>query len=457
MPATILTILFGLAWGQQEEPAPAPAPQEEAAKPWLDEFLGVPTHGFLTVRYRFRAANDDNARDNDLYEYLSADIGQADRHRITGHLFVRATEDLDGETNESGFFAFDNITDSYDSALNARLYTAHLDVRRLGPLEDVRLGRQFLEETPLTFHFDGVLVESEALKGLRELQAGVYGGLPVHLYESSTDGDAIVGTYLKAEPWSGAHARFDYTRVIDEYLFGTERNDLFGLGLTQRCGERFLIGGQYNVLEGEPHDILGRTTFFHPELDLQVQLTAYRLFETQRALAIDVDSFFTAAREYFPFWQTRLLVSKGFGKHFSLQGGVDVRELRRDGDEAPLNREFRRYYLTPTVMDWPWPRFTAGVTFEAWQVPGTDNGDIQTAGFDVGYKASDALKLSAGTSFAVYKFDVLADAERENVRTVYARAVASLSAALKADLLVEFEDADIDEFWTVKVGVTQSF
>lgn len=443
-------LTLGTAGPQQEEPAPAPAPQEPAAKPWLEEQLGIPVHGFLSMRYRLRATSDD--RDQDLYQYLSADLGDPERHRLTGHFFLRATEDLDEERD-----VFNGITDTFDSNLNSRLYYGYLDVHRLGPAQTIRAGRQFLHETPIPFYFDGVWAESEELPTLRDLKAGVYGGIPVHLYESSPGGDSVWGAYLAARPWKGAQARVDYARVIDDYILGEQRNDLYGLGVAQQAGERMNVAAQYNVLEGESHDVLGRLAYVNAEADLDLAVSYTQLFETQKTLAIDVDSFFLAARDYFPYHQVRLLAGKGLCRHSRLQAGADVRELVDEGDEAPLNREFRRFFVTAIVTDWPQPRLAMSLTVEMWDVPGSDDGDILTGGFDVTYKASDELKLSGGTSYALYKFDVLADEERENVRTYYAKGTYLVRENLKAQLGVEFEDADVDEFWTVKVGLTQSF
>ncbi|MBI2933536.1 MAG: hypothetical protein HYY16_17985 [Planctomycetes bacterium] len=407
------------------------------------------------MRHRLRATSDDS--DQDLYEYLSADIGDATRHFVTAHFFLRATEDLDGETDEEGFFTFDSITDTFERDLNGRVYYAYLDVHRFGPLETGRVGRQMIEETPVPFSFDGVRVESKEFASLLGLQAGLYGGVPVHLFESSSEGDGIGGAYLQSRVWRGARARIDYTRIVDDYLLGTERSDLLGIGLRQRCGDAFAIQGQYDILESDSHSVHLAGTYSEPESDLQVQLSYFQLFETQRSLAIDVDSFFVAAQEYFPYRQVRLLVAKGLGTHSMIQAGADLRELEDEDDEGRLNREFRRVFLTPALADWPWPGVSAGVTFELWDVPGSDNGDIRTVGFDVAWKASERLKLGAGSSFALFKFDLQAGEEREKVRTTFAKAVYLLTKDLRVDVYGAVEDDDFEEFWTLKTGVTQGF
>lgn len=140
-----------------------------------------------------------------------------------------------------------------------------------------------------------------------------------------------------------------------------------------------------------------------------------------------------------------------------LQGGIDLRELENDTEEGPFNREFRRYFLTPTVNAWPWPPIAWSVTVEMWDVPGQDDGDIATAGFEMTVQVSPDLKLAAGSAYTLYTFDELLNEERENVRTLYARATAALRQDLKGELGVQFEDAEIDDFWTLKVGLTQSF
>ncbi|MBI4564686.1 MAG: hypothetical protein HY716_08370 [Planctomycetes bacterium] len=442
------------AWAAQEpaqEETPKPAPE----KPTQNEYFGIPVSGTFSTKYRGRWTSED--RDQDLFHYLSVDFGDPARQDVTGHLLLRATQDVDGDRNPDEFFAFTDITNTFSNRNNGRLYYAYLDVTHAGPLDLARAGRQFLYETPALFYFDGFRLDSKPCAEVKNLQVGLYGGVPVHMYESSAGGDLLAGAYLEAQPWKGAKARVDYARIRDDYLFGTQRDDLWGASLRQSLGEILILHGQYTRLEAESRDLLLRANFYERSLDLRVDLSWYHLYNSQKILSIETDFFFSSAFDYFPYDQARLLVAKGVGEYLVVQGGVDVRELDDDAKEATFNREFRRFYLTPVFSNWPVPGLSLSLTGEAWEVPGTDNGDIRTGGFDVSHAYSPQLKLSAGVAYALFKYDFFANLERERVRTVYGKITYKDLNGFKLDVAYELEHDSLDDFRTLKVGAAYSF
>ena len=415
-----------------------------------DELFGIPVHGSVSAKYRYRSSSQSS--DNDLYEYLSADFGKPEG-TVTGHLFLRATEDLDGR--ESGYDPLNGITESYRS-FNARFYYGHVDFHGLGPAELIRAGRQFEYETPVTFHFDGVHLESKPIEKDLLLQVGLYGGIPVHLFESSPSGDWLAGAYVQCVPWEAARFRIDYAHVRDDYLLGVQSDNLLGVGMWQTIGP-VLLQARYGMLDSESRDLLVRGTFYAPESDVRIELSYFQLFKTQRAESIDLDYFSLAAQDYFPYIQGRLLAAKGFGEHFLLQGGVDWRELRDSGDQGTYNHAFRRFYLTPTVTNVIVAGLSISATGEIWEVPHTDNGDILSAGLDVGYRYSPTVKFSAGTAYSLYKYDYFDSVEREHVRTLYVKAAYAPKKGLRLDGSYEFEYDDVDTFHVLKLGAGWAF
>ncbi len=430
--------------GQEKPIAP---PTEKAAS---DEIFGIPVHGAIAMKYRYRSSSGSS--DNDLYQYLSADFGKPEG-RITGHLFLRATEDLDGR--QSGYSALNGIAETYNT-LNARFYYGHVDFHRLGPAELIRAGRQFTDETPVGFHFDGARVDSRPVENWLFLQGGVYGGIPVHLFESSPRGDYLAGAFAQFQPFEGARVRVDYARVQDRSLYGTERNDLLGLGLWKALGPAFLQL-QYNMLDWNSRDLRVRGNYYRPEADLRIEASYFQLFKTQTIESIDLDYFTGVATDYFPYQQVRLLAAKGFGEHFLIQGGVDWRELWNSGDDSTFNRAFRRFYLTPSMTGVGLSGLTVSLTGEIWEVPRSDDGDIITVGLDVTHRCTPEIKLSAGTAYALYKYDYFGAVERENVRTIYLKGTYARKPGLRLDLGYEFEYDEIDTFHVLKFGAGWTF
>lgn len=457
MTGLILSLLLlsggGHAGGravQQDQEPTKPLPQFDPIEDWL----GVPITGYLSAKYRLRTTSGDS--DSDLYEHLSLDIADPEKHTLTGHLFVRASQDLDGDQGGRGFFPFDGITDTFDSSFNARFYEGYLDLHRLGPIELVRGGRQFSYETPLILHFDGARADSVAWTDFVHLKGGAYGGIPVHLYESSSGGDWLLGLWAEARPFQGNRIRVDYIRAVDDYELGESRDDYWAFGVWQTLTSQLYAQVQMTILESESRDLLVRLNFTEPDWDLHVDLSWKQLFQEQEVLSIDTDFFFLSMLEYFPYMQGRLLVSKGFGEHWTVSGGLDIRALTDEDDEGPFNREFKHYYIGPSVSDWPWKGFSGSLTLDVWTVPG-DNGDILTFSADFGHKFSNDLKIGFGTSWAAYKYDYFSESEKENVRTYYAKVTYAINEQLKLDVGYEFEDAEIGNFNTLKVGVGFSF
>lgn len=417
----------------------------------MENFLGFPIHGFLSARYDARFTPDDS--DQDLFQMLSVDLGDPDRHRITGHFLGRLTEDLDGNTDRGRFYVFDNVTDTYKSNANGRLYHAYLDIHRLPVLEKIRLGRQLLYDTPAFAAFDGGLLETRELWDLK-LQLGGYGGVPVHLFESSPEGDVLAGVYAQARPWKGGRARFDWMRARDRATLGVNSDDLFGAALWQNLGEYLQLHGQYTFLEERSRDVQVRGTFQQPDWDFKIQGSYYELLEPQRDLALEFDPFFSVAFDQFPYRQTRWLASKGLGEHFLIEGGFDLRRLRNPGDEGSFNRDFERYFITPSVRDFPLKGLSASLTGELWESRGRD---LWSAGADLSYQFNDRLKASIGTYYSLYKYDYFANREWDHVQTYYFKISTKWTRNLKTDLDYEYEDDEFDEYHHLRLGLIWSF
>jgi hypothetical protein len=430
------------------KPAPSPVPPPEPT--WGEQLFGIPIHGSLSSRLRFRWTGSDH--DTDLYETLSLTVGDAERQTVTGYLLARMAVDLDGTTHSKGYYVFDSIQDTYTSPVTAQLYEAYGDLHRVGPVELARLGRQTLYETPVVAYLDGARVETEDLTGLK-LRFGGYGGVPVHFYESSPQGDLIAGLYGQVQPWKGGRARVDWMHVDDQTYFGDFGNDLFGFSAWQELFERVQLYGQYTRLEGRSRDVTARATWREPEWDLVVQGWFYELLRTQRDYAIEFDPFYNAALEYHPYLQTRVLVGKGIGEYVTVDGGAEVRRLKDPADEGDFNHNFQRFFVTPTVQGVGLKGLSVSLTGEIWK----SDDEIRSWGADVTQKFTEALRGSVGTYFSLYKYDYYSATERDDVRTYYLRLRYKLAKDLRLDGGYEYEHSSVDTIQTLRLGVIWDF
>jgi len=408
-----------------------------------------PIHGYMTSTYRGRWTDGDH--DNDVYETLSLDLGDPARNPWTGHVMARVDADIDGKGGSSS--VFHDLDDTFDGTIQPYLYDAWMERRDLGSLERVRLGRQTLWDTPVFAWFDGASGETKEF-GTAHWKLGAYGGMPVHLYESSREGDFLAGAYAEARPWKGGQARLDGMYLEDETELGQHVNDLWHAGLTQALGTHLRLDGGWTRLEDTNRDVSASATWWDAATDFNVRASYFQLLTTQKSLASEVDPYFATLSELFPYQQIGLLASKGLSTKVRVQAGVDLRRVSDDGDIGQFNRDFERYFGTVTLLDTFSSGITSNLTGEIWNGGGSD---IETWGLDLAKSFSKAFEASAGSVYALYTVEDLTGEERDHVRTYYVRLRWKRTAATTWDLRFDVEDMDPDPIETVRAGLTWRF
>ncbi|MBF0197028.1 MAG: hypothetical protein HQL32_04930 [Planctomycetes bacterium] len=404
-------------------------------------------NGFLDSQYRFRATSSDD--DHDLYETLGLDVGK----ELSFHFLGRAAVDLDGNQGKSSYAAFDSLADTYSKSIDAKLFSAYLDYNKLEKVDQLRLGRQTLYQTPEIAFFDGLNVESSELGRLKG-QVGVYGGVPVHLYESSSSNDYIIGLNGSISPWWGSNARLDWMRVKDAYKTNLHENDLFNLGLKQKINDKVRLSAAYSLLESESRDLSLKGYYQDAEHDLQLYVSYYKLLNSQEDHAMEFNPYQAILRDMKPYCQVHFLASKGLGENLFIEAGVDVRTLDESGDKGTYNREYTRYYLSPAWYDNPWPGFSVGITGEIWDSEGRD---IATYGLDLSHRCSEKLKVSLSSYFSLYKYDIYTDTERDDVQSYTLKCKYALRKNLKLRVSYDYEDDDYESYHIIKSGVQCHF
>lgn len=428
----------------QGEPVPAPAPLPES-RGWL------PT-GSLALRYRGRATDDD--QDHELRGLLTLDFVDPRTPWIEGHLVARADLDVDGSEEGS---VFDDLSDTYDHSLVGKLYLAYVDLLLGSSAEDshgtLRIGRQSDGRLPAVLRLDGVAYASPAL-GEKELELGLYGGLPVHLYDdSSREGDLAYGTFAEGQPWRGGRARLDWMHLEDEQLLGEAKDDLFAIGLWQDFAPNWRLEGEHTRVESEARDLTLRGQYRHPESTLLARLTYHELLETQRFRPLELDYFYETLLDYQPFRQVTASISRELGEHASLDVGYDLRRVSDSDDVGDFNRDWERYYATGTLHDIEVEGLALSLTGDLWD---DDERDISSLGADLSYD-QEVWSASLGTYYSLYKYVLLELDEREEVRTYYLRGARELSERLRLDLGYELEDDDFETYHVLRVGLLWRF
>lgn len=426
----------------QSQPAnqPAPTPPEGGSSVGKGWFRGT-----WTNRYYLRSNGDDS--DNDVVSLLTLDLGHADKDRVTGHFAGRMSYDLDGRDG-----SFQSIDDSRGGPFDAYVYDAYADIHQIKGFELVRIGRQSVYETPEVAFFDGAHVALEPM-GALQFQLGGYGGMSTHLYESAHSGDLTAGAYAQVRPWTGNRMRVDYMHLEDEARFGSHENDLLGGGVWQSITRYVDVDGQYSRIEDRDRDAQGHLLVRVPEWKLLTRFGYYRLLEDQGSLVIEADPFFQALNEVHPYDEWSAMAAVDVAEHVRVQGSTDLRRVDDEADIGFYNRDYDHYAATVGLFDLQPKGLSLDGTLDLWNSNGQT---IKTWGGSVTYEFGKT-RLSAGSSYSLYKYDLFSNSEKDHVRTYFVRLRHKLNDSVSVDGDYEFEDETLDTSYRLRLGVTWRF
>jgi hypothetical protein len=403
---------------------------------------GLQWNGMLSSLYRAR--HGAGASDQDLLARLTLDVGNDGSDALTAHVSARGYADLDGRPSNDPYAGLD---DSRGNDVEGYLYLAHVDAHHLPHVDLARLGRQDLDETPAFVTFDGLRVDSEEFGDLR-VWASAYGGVPVHFFESSAHGDSVVGGTVGMSPWRDARVRFDYMDLHDEYVAIDHHDSLTGVRWWQRIDSVHLMG-VYTWRDGSPRDLhIGART-----LDTPVRLSVdYRgLLSTQRAGVTEVDPFHEIALDYAPYREVDASLGFDLGEQVLFDVGADVRRLESRADEGAFNREFERYRADFTVLDVFTRGLSVTISGSIWDSTGEE---FETIAGDIEYRPDRSMRLTLGSSYDLFRYDVFTATEHLDVRSFYLRAERRIGDTLWVDGGYEYQRDDIDEFHVFRLEVT---
>jgi hypothetical protein len=453
---------------REEEQGKVPEPQNEPAEPTeqaeapsteiaaesatvaAESALPPPqwVHGSLAVRYRGRTNGDDT--DHEISNVLTLDVADPKSPGgVSGHLLARM--DVDAEGKDDGE-VFGDLSDTYDSDVISKVYLAFADIPVDGQSKEspglLRVGRQQDPSLPEVLRLDGVSYLTPPL-GKNEVEVGAYGGIPVHLYESSSEGDSAFGTFVEGNPWQGGRARVDWMHLEDEEVLGEGQDDLLALGLWHDLPEHWRFEGEYTHLEGDPRDLRLRALYDDGKGETIVRAEYFELLETQKAHVTELDPFYEQMLEYFPYRQATLNVSQVLGPRTVVDVGFNLRRVSESDDVGEFNRDWERYYATATWSDLWTDGLALSVTVDRWD---DEDRDTSTLGADLSYEASENWNASIGSYYSLYKYQLLELDEREDVRTYYVRASREVSESFDITCMYELENDDIDTYHTLRVG-----
>ena len=399
-----------------------------------EKLFGYPVTGTSVTRFRARRGAGDH--DEDLYEFVSMDFGDKDRQSATEHFDLRYDADLSGRRTGSKADVFSGIVDTYSSARDLELYSAYTDFHKIPGVEFLRAGRQWNYDTSEVLPFDGVRLDTAPVLGEHELKLSFYGGVPVYSFALVPNGGSMGGAAVEGRPWKSMRMRLDFTHIDEDYSqdhkdtldplpnslnpgTGYLHNDLASFSLWQVFQKpNVQLQARMSELDGRARDGFARAVYNKSELNLQV-IGSYNVwFNQQPRLVNQYDMFFDTLAGQEPYQNASLVVSKGWTDNVWTEGGAVIRRLTHSGTETTFNHEFDRYYASLQLRDLLLKGLMFSVTGSRWDGRGQSPASDELGG-EISYKAGKRFQTSAGTDYALYKYDLFLGNELDQVRTYY--------------------------------------
>jgi len=438
----------------QADPKPTAPPAQVAVqpstsgeKPKVEAEQGAHIEGYLSSRLVERWNSGEH--DLDSINLLSMDWSDPRHAWIRAHFTARISADLDGRQTGS---VYNGLSDLHDQSVDFKLYDAYVDILPAEGLGQLRIGRQFEYDTPEIVNYDGLSLRTHPT-GDQEFTAGLYGGVPVRLYQGTSDQRSVLGAYAEERPWKGGRVRFDWMHLEDETV-SDSGNGILGLGLWQRFEAGWSGEAQYTRLEDRDRDLRMRAQWTSPNAGFTASATYYQLFQTQDQLPADIDPFTAILMALHPYQQYGAALSTDITQKIRLDLSVDARSMNETADVGEFNRDWERYRATTVFSSLLAQNLDVSLFGDLWD---GDGRDTTAWGLDLSYDTHEQWKFGAGSYYSLYKYNMFQNSESDDVRTYYARATWRIGPKLTAELGYDFEDDDQQQYNALRGGVVWHF
>ncbi len=417
----------------------------------------VSLQGSLSNRLKYRTTG--TAKDLDWESLFSLDVGWPQVDRFSGSLLLGGLFDMDGR---KGGTTFSSLNDALHQRAVGRIYYAYFDAKDLGPIHALRAGRQNRFEFE-SLYFDGASLE---FKPVKNFTLSVLGGVPVHLFENQSGldpGDWMVGSVLQWDPLTVLRFRFDHVHLKDKTTgfrssFGDQQDDLFGGSFWWDVDRHVSLNSRFTAFSDQVRDFSFTTKVYYPEHDFSFRLQGYRLLKGYAIRVLDWDAFGVAG-SLLPYTEFSMSSTKGFGTHWAVDGGVGFRFLDQPQVASAFNHGYERFFLALSSFDLPCHGLSMTVTTDYYH--GRDN-SLQNDNFAVSFTATqkllgNRLRLSGGTQYYLYRYNLYAGHESNHVRTYFAQIRGKIFRQLEGRLGYEFEENPINNFHSLDTRLIWSF
>lgn len=403
---------------------------------------GMKLDGYFDLRYRLRSS-PTGVKDQDVFGSLGLDltipnIGKEGLHfRLSGSAILDVN---DFPQNGSPFFG---LSETFNSRFHSYLYEAFAEANPGGPLSNVRVGRQMLwrEEG---IRFDGAYLET---KRVGPASFTFYGGVPVHFYEASAEGDVVAGTGVKL------HASKTLTFTIDE-IYMRDRRQIAGLpdrveellsvfGAEWHPLKTLTARGSYSMLDTKERRENFSLNYADSDAGFRASGEILRQNDFTDLPATEFSPMVGVLGNYHPYLEGRLNASKTLFKPAELGAGYRIRRLLEGTSEGLFNHEFDQVYAVLTLDPFPIEDVAVSVRGDLF-----DGNSVNTGGGGVSIEKrfGKTARIEASTDYTLYRLDYILGEERFRSREYALRGKVKLSERISIGAGYRFESDSLGEY-----------
>jgi len=375
--------------------------------------------GETRIRFLARILTEDAGQDQDFLQTADLDLVE----KPWGHLGLSLSgdlrQDIDGRRPAE---RVQDVRDTQSPVLHGYLYRAHADLTRLGPLERLRIGRQYVDG-PLPAHLDGARLELRFLD--RRLRLEAYGGLPVRFFDRDTEWwDAQQAGAAATGRLTGS------TRLTAAYQFwgeagddGTEAAHQAALVLRQDLLELLHLKAAFVWLDERPRSLSMSILAHLDEVGFEGHLRYRVQVATIERVPTSASPFVALLGPSRPHHKVALWLGQRLADDVFLYSDTAARLLGTTVEDSEFNHGYVREALGLSVDDLLVDGLRIEVHGDLWNTLSAEQDTLVVAGGgEIRYRIPNFLRLSAGGQYSLYKYDyLLDDNEKTRVYTVFGR------------------------------------
>lgn len=378
-------------------------------------------------------------KDADLRESLYYEFGSS-QDKFHFEFYFSANQDLDGKKNS---------LDINDRRGKEEYYFHLAYVNFNFNKFKLWLGRMYSQDY-YDFHFDG---GNFLLNPARNLGIKVFGGIPVHLYDTSHSGDWMVGGAID---WKvnqtvqlGALYAVVNDRIVLEKSGQYDQNDEVLQFATAFSYGKWNFEPRLIGLNGKFQKTENKFTFTHLQKSLTIQLNYNQLFNEQDFVASDIGEFTAFLPDfnitYYPYYEASATVSKGISEKISLDGGVQLRKMDKEDIETTFNHSFVKYFLNFSFSKVITEKTNFLIGGTGWQNLGESKNFVGGAIASINQQIGRFFWVEMGTDFSRYRYDPTSLTEQENVYSYFAN-FRFKANYMELKLEYAYCDSDVEDF-----------